>query len=224
MGLLRKSLDAKFNDISKQAVSRNAILKNKCQVRGSFARSDVVQFLNLGCHARALLRVEQLIREQNMVDVFVMIENYCNFLRGKANLVEKNSECPEEIKEAISSLIFASSRCGEFPELQKIREIFTFRCGKEFAARAVELHQNNRVNFKMIQKLSARRPALEIRLKVLKDIAAEIGVTLQLDQDSRLPYEHEEEEQERNKSSTGKYLTPTENTQQFSAYVAQHEH
>ncbi|KAI9085611.1 hypothetical protein K1719_032454 [Acacia pycnantha] len=183
MGLLGKSLDSKFKDISKQAVSRIAMLKNKCQVRGSFARSDVVQFLNLGCHDKALLRVEQLVREQNMVDVFVMIENYCNFLRGRAKLAEKNSECPEEIKEAIASLIFASPRCGEFPELQKIREIFTFRFGKEFAAQAVELHQNNRVNSKMIQKLSARQPAMEIRLKVLKDIAAEIGVTLQLEQD-----------------------------------------
>lgn len=36
----------------------------------------------------------------------------------------------------------------------------------------------------MIEKLSARRPALEIRVKVLKDIATEIGVTLQLEQDS----------------------------------------
>ncbi|XP_054807060.1 uncharacterized protein LOC129309485 [Prosopis cineraria] len=209
MGLLGKSLGSKFKDISKQAVSRTAILKNKFQVRGSYARSDVVQFLDLGYHDRALLRVEQLIREQNMVDVFVMIENYCNFLRGRAKLLEKNSDCPEEIKEATSSLIFASSRCGEFPELQKIREIFTFRYGEGFAAHAVELHQNNRVNSKMILKLSATRPAMEIRLKVLKDIAAEIGVTLQLEQHSKLTNvnklsdEYEEEEHERKKTSNG---------------------
>ena len=43
----------------------------------------------------------------------------------------------------------------------------------------------------MIQKLSNRRPAMEIKLKVLKDIAAEIGVTLQLKNES------EEEENEK---------------------------
>lgn len=51
-------------------------------------------------------------------------------------------ECPDELKEAISSLIFASSRCGEFPELYEIRGVFVSRFGKEVAARAIELHNN----------------------------------------------------------------------------------
>lgn len=58
--------------------------------------------------------------------------------------------CPEELKEAISSLIYAASRCGEFPELQELRVIFTLRFGKEFAARAVELINNCGVNPKVI--------------------------------------------------------------------------
>lgn len=58
-------------------------------------------------------------------------------------------ECPFELKEATSSLIFASSRCGEFPELHKIKEILTSKFGKEFADHAVELHKNNRVNSKV---------------------------------------------------------------------------
>lgn len=58
-------------------------------------------------------------------------------------------ECPEELKEAISSLIFASSRCGEFPELQKIRGIFVSRFGREFAAHAIELRNNSGVNPKV---------------------------------------------------------------------------
>jgi len=59
-------------------------------------------------------------------------------------------ECPVELKEAVSSLVFASSRCGEFPELHKIREILTSKFGKEFAGHAVELHKNNRVNSKVL--------------------------------------------------------------------------
>lgn len=51
-------------------------------------------------------------------------------------------ECPEELKEAVTSLIFAASRCGELPELQKIRALFTSRFGKELASRAVELRTN----------------------------------------------------------------------------------
>ncbi|XP_061348667.1 uncharacterized protein LOC133294033 [Gastrolobium bilobum] len=183
MGLLGKSFTSKLKTITTLAVSRIVILKNQHKVRASYARSDVAQLLNLGNHDHALLRVEQWITELNMLDLFVMIENYCNFLREKAELLEKNKECPDELKEATSSLIFASSRCGEFPELRKIQEIFTSKFGKEFAEHAVELHTNNRVNSKMIQKLSPRRPAMEIRMKALKHIATEVGVTLHLEQD-----------------------------------------
>ncbi|OIW17576.1 hypothetical protein TanjilG_08854 [Lupinus angustifolius] len=183
MGLLGKRFTYKFNKISRVAFSRIAILKKQHKARCSYAKSDVVQFLNLGHHHHALLRVEQWIEEQNMLDVFVMIENCCNFLRERAQVLENNKECPCELKEVISSLIYASSRCGEFPELQKIRDIFTSKFGKEFADHAIELHKNNSVNSKLIQKLSRSPPTMEIRMKALQKIAAEIGVTLHFQQD-----------------------------------------
>jgi hypothetical protein len=55
-------------------------------------------------------------------------------------------ECPDELKEPISSLIYAASRVGDFPELQEIRSILTSRFGKEFAARAIDLRNNCGVN------------------------------------------------------------------------------
>jgi hypothetical protein len=55
-------------------------------------------------------------------------------------------ECPAELKEPISSLIYAASRVGDFPELQEIRSILTSRFGKEFAARAIDLRNNCGVN------------------------------------------------------------------------------
>ncbi|KAA8547810.1 hypothetical protein F0562_004239 [Nyssa sinensis] len=151
-------------------------------VRCSHARSDVLQLLNLGQQERALLRVEHVIKDQNMLDVFVMIENYCCLLIDMDMLIQ-NRECPDELKEAISSLIFASSRCSEFPELQQIREIFTTKFGKAFAAHAVELRNNCGVNPKMIQKLSMRQASLESRLQVLKQIASDNGINLHLEDD-----------------------------------------
>ena len=58
-------------------------------------------------------------------------------------------QCPDELKEAISSLIFAASRCRELPELQKIRGLFTSRYGKELETRDVELRNNCGVNPKV---------------------------------------------------------------------------
>lgn len=172
----------KFKATANLAISRVAVLKNQRQARCSIARSDVVQLLNLGHHERALLRVEQVIKEQNMLDVFDMVEGYCLQAIERINLIQQEKICPEELKEAISSLIYAATRCGEFPELQELRAIFTSRFGKEFATRAVELRNNCGVNTKMIQKLSTRMPSLEQRTKVLKEIAAENNIVLNIEE------------------------------------------
>ncbi|XVE91404.1 hypothetical protein REPUB_Repub01dG0006800 [Reevesia pubescens] len=175
---------SKFKSLINLAISRLAVFKNQRQVRCNQARSDVLQFLETGHHDRALLRVEQVIKEQNMLDVFVMLEGYCNLVIERVHLIEQERVCPDELNEAISGLLFASSRCGDFPELQEIRAVFMSRYGKEFAARAIELRNNCGVNSKIIQKLSTRQPDLQNRRNVLKEIAAENGIDLQLEESS----------------------------------------
>ncbi|XWS30698.1 hypothetical protein CRYUN_Cryun23aG0009600 [Craigia yunnanensis] len=172
---------SKFKTLAKLAISRIVILKNQHQVRYSHARSDVIELLNLGHQERALLRVEHVIKEQNIVDAFSIMESYCHLLIERVMLIQKNKECPDELKEATSSLMFASSRCGEFPELLHIRGVLSSTFGKEFVACAVDLRNNCSVHPKIIQKLSTRQPSLESKLKVLKEIASERGITLHLE-------------------------------------------
>lgn len=172
----------KLKPLVNLSFSRLVILKNQKQARCSLVRTDIIQLLKLGHHDPALVRVEQLIKDQNMLDVFAMIETYCHLLADRINLIEQEKGCPEELNEAISSLIYASTRCGEFPELVELRSVFTSQYGKEFVARAVELRNNCRVNPKMIQKLSTRQPSLESRLKVLQEIASENDIVLQIEE------------------------------------------
>lgn len=117
-----------------------------------------------------------------MLDVLVMVDGYCHLLLQRVNLIEHEKECPDELKEAASSLIFAAPRCGEFPELQEIRAILTSRYGKEFANGATDLRSNCGVNTRMIQKLSPRQSTLETRMKILQEIATENGIVLQLEE------------------------------------------
>ncbi|KAL4278464.1 hypothetical protein GQ457_03G012200 [Hibiscus cannabinus] len=175
---------SKFKSVISVAISRLSVFKNQRLARCNLARSDVVQLLQLGHHDRALLRVEQVMKEQNMLDVFGILEGYCNLLAERIHLIEQERDCPDELKEAVSGLIFASSRCGDFPELQQIRAIFVSRYGKEFAARAIELRNNCGVNTTIIQKLSTKQPDLQSRRNMLNEIAAENGIALQLHETS----------------------------------------
>lgn len=55
-------------------------------------------------------------------------------------------DCPNDVNEAVSTLIFASARCGDLPELPKIRKLFGERYGQRFALVALELLPGNLVN------------------------------------------------------------------------------
>ncbi|QHO15995.1 hypothetical protein S83_032101 [Arachis hypogaea] len=97
---------AKFRPIITLAISRIAVLKNQRQVRLKQARCDVLQLLQLDHHERALLRVEHVIKEQNMLDVYDKIEGYCNLVIERIHLIEQERECPEELKEVASGLLY----------------------------------------------------------------------------------------------------------------------
>ncbi|KAJ0038600.1 hypothetical protein Pint_23292 [Pistacia integerrima] len=202
----------KFKPQVNLAISRLAVLKNQRQVKCNQARSDVVQLLQQGHQERALLRVEHVIKERNMLDAFIMMESYCNLLIERVHLIEQDKECPIELREPISTLLFAASRCGEFPELQEIRALFTSRYGKEFVNRAIELRNNCAVNARMIQKLSTRQPELENRMKVLKEIATENGIVLQLEEASSISSEEildVSKKQNQTEPKTSTNLSPT---------------
>lgn len=175
-----KKLDALFHRTFKASefvylanlvISRMVYLGKQHRIRCQQTRSDVLQLLDLGQKDRALLRLEYLIKEQNMLDAYAMIENYLNLLMERIVILKNNKHCPDELKEAVSNLIFAASRCGELPELQKIRKIFTSRYGKELETCAVELSNNCRVSPKIVVKLSTQPPSFESKLKVLKEMA-----------------------------------------------------
>ncbi|KAA8530562.1 hypothetical protein F0562_005271 [Nyssa sinensis] len=179
--LLGKSFKTyKFKKFVDLIISRIALLKVQHHARWSQARSDVVQLLTLGHQESTLLHVDHVIREQNMLDVLMIIEGYCHLLIERVILVKNSKACPDELKEAISSLIFAASRYGQLPELQKIRGVFTSKFGKQFAKRAVELRNDCGVNPKIVNKLPLQRSSLRTRLKVLKEIASENGITLRI--------------------------------------------
>ncbi|KAK4263775.1 hypothetical protein QN277_029148 [Acacia crassicarpa] len=182
---------SKFIPLVNLANARLAVLKNQRQTRSKQALSDVLQLLQLGPHERALVRVEHVIREQDMMDAYDRIEGYCNLLIERVHLIEQERECPEELKEAVACLLYGSARCGEFPELLEIRTALTSRFGKEFTASAVELRNNCGVHPQMVQKLSTRMPSLERRLKALKEIAAQNGIVLQLEEASSSSFEEQ---------------------------------
>lgn len=139
-------------------------------------RKEIAQFLQAGQEAIARIRVEHVIREQNIRAAYEILELFCEFVLVRVPILESQKECPTELREAIASIIFAAPRCSEVPDLLQIKNLFAAKYGKEFNMAASELRPDSGVNRAIIERLSVRAPPAEARLKVLKEIAQEFSL------------------------------------------------
>ncbi|CAN6563443.1 unnamed protein product [Malus baccata var. baccata] len=161
---------------AKMAVARIKLLRNKRQAVVKQMRRDIALLLQSGQDATARIRVEHVIREQNILAANEFIELFCELVVSRLSIIAKQRECPPDLKEGIASLIFASPRCSEIPELIALRNIFEKKYGKDFVSAAVDVRPSCGVNRMLIDKLSVRTPTGEVKLKLLKEIAKEYQV------------------------------------------------
>ncbi|CAK7355601.1 unnamed protein product [Dovyalis caffra] len=164
---------SKCKTAAKMAVARIKLLSNKREAVVRQMRRDIALLLQSGQDATARIRVEHVIREQNVLAANEFIELFCELVVSRLPIIAKRRECPADLKEGIASLIFASPRCSEIPELVAIRKIFEKKYGKDFVSAATDLRPNSGVNRLLIDKLSVRTPTGEVKLKVMKEIAKE---------------------------------------------------
>lgn len=134
-------------------------------------RREIAQLLQTGQEATARIRVEHIVREQNIMDAYEIVELFSELVTVRLPIIESQKECPLDLREAIASLCFAAPRCSDLPELQVVQSMFAVKYGKEFVVAASELRPDCGVNRQIIEKLSVRAPSAEVKLKLLKEIA-----------------------------------------------------
>ncbi|KAJ7534923.1 hypothetical protein O6H91_12G010300 [Diphasiastrum complanatum] len=167
---------SKCKTLVKLAMARIKLLRNKRDIQVKQMRREIANLLQTGQEPSARIRVEHIIREQNIMAAYEIIELFCELIVVRLPIIESQRQCPLDLKEAIASLIFAAPRCADLPELLEVRGLFGAKYGKEFVAAAGELRPDCGVNRRIIEKLSVRAPSGETKLKLLKEIAAEHNV------------------------------------------------
>ncbi|XP_010937030.1 uncharacterized protein [Elaeis guineensis] len=163
----------KCKTLLKLTIPRIKLLRNRREIQLKQMRRDIAKLLENGQEATARIRVEHIIREENMMAAQEIIELFCELIAVRLPIIETQRECPLDLKEAISSICFAAPRCADLPELQQVQMLFAAKYGKEFVAAATELMPDCGVNRQIIELLSVRAPSVEAKLKLLKEIAEE---------------------------------------------------
>ncbi|XP_026446906.1 uncharacterized protein LOC113347463 [Papaver somniferum] len=164
---------AKCKTLLKLTIPRVKLLRNRREIQLKQMRKDIAKLLENGQEATARIRVEHIIREENMMAAQEILELFSELVAVRLPIIETQRECPLDLKEAISTICFAAPRCADLPELLQVQMLFASKYGKEFITAAAELMPDCGVNRQVIELLSVRAPPAEKKLKLLKEIAEE---------------------------------------------------
>ncbi|KAM3302346.1 putative protein isoform X1 [Capsicum chacoense] len=100
------------------------------------------------------VEVEQLYRNECRLSVYNQLDAFCDCISMNLCDISRNSKLSDDVKEALSSMIFAASRCGELPELHSLRDLFKQHFGQAFDRINVELLPGNSVNLETKKHLT----------------------------------------------------------------------
>ncbi|KAF8065722.1 hypothetical protein HT031_002782 [Scenedesmus sp. PABB004] len=114
---------------------------------------------------------------------YEIIELYLELLAVRSGLVASSKEVPRDMLEALSSVLYASSRVPDLPELTTLHKMFTAKFGKEYVGEACSDVACGRwmVNENLRACLTVEPPEPALKLEALSEIAQEYGVEWDMD-------------------------------------------
>ncbi|KAG5476065.1 hypothetical protein LSCM4_05021 [Leishmania orientalis] len=170
----------------RMATTRLGMQKNKLLNSVKVQRRSVAELLALEKYDSARIKVENCIREDINIEGYEVLSLFLDLLANRVQLIaeskplktekkkkDPSSACPPELKEAITSILWASARIGDsVPELTALRKAFETKFGHEF----VEMSMSNAefsVNQRMMERLGMYTPPNDKCVAYLTSIANE---------------------------------------------------
>ncbi|PPS05066.1 hypothetical protein GOBAR_AA15592 [Gossypium barbadense] len=170
-------LKPKFYSRCKSALRVNKVrletIKKKRNAVEKYLKKDIADLLRNRLYYNAYGRTEGLLVEQNRTTCYKFIEQFSELILKHVSAMQKQSECPEECKGAVSSLIYAAARFADLPELRTLRTLFTEKYGN-----SLEPYNKSRVfaYVQFVQKLQGEPPTKEMKLQLMHVIAKEFSI------------------------------------------------
>ncbi|KAL3528773.1 hypothetical protein ACH5RR_008095 [Cinchona calisaya] len=166
-GLLKSKFYSKCKSAIKMTKIRLEIIKRKRSAMQKYLKNDMIDLLKNGSDTNAYGRVEGLWNELNLSSCYDLVEQYCMHISSHLATMNKQRECPEECREAASSLMFAAARFSDLPELRELRTVFTERYGN-----SIESY----VNKEFVNKLKSKPPTKDMKIQLMQDMALASGI------------------------------------------------
>lgn len=166
--------EAKLKIYLKQATQRIKLANNKRSTASSRHKREIGKLLEEGKTEKAIIRVEHVIRDDYMMEAYEIAELMCDLLYERIRQISKNEICPPDLAEAVSTVIYVSSRL-DISELEEARKQFRKKYGKEFVVLCIE-NSRGTVNNRVVDKLNLIAPSPLLVRSYLQEISKEFCV------------------------------------------------
>lgn len=166
-GILGRGFAARSKSLIKLTKSRIDVIRRKRNATLKFLKKDIADLLANGLDVNAFGRAEGFLAELKVSWCYDFVENCCDFVLKHLSVLQKLRDCPEDCREAISSLMFAAARFSDLPELRDLRDNFLERYGN-----SLELF----VSQQFVENLGSKPFSLEKKVMLLQEIAIEFTI------------------------------------------------
>ncbi|XP_061359576.1 uncharacterized protein LOC133303647 [Gastrolobium bilobum] len=165
--LLKPKFYSKCISYTKCIKTRLETIQKKRRAVQKFMKSDISELLRSGLDYDAYKKAEGLLYEQNMSSCYELIAKFNGCISDHVEDLTKQSDCPDECKEAVPSLMYAAARFADLPELRDLRTLFT-----EKFENSLEHYTSK----EFVEKLRRDPPTREMKIRLLYDIAQEFSI------------------------------------------------
>jgi hypothetical protein len=161
----------------RMGMARIKIQQNKIVNSVKVQRRAIAELMVLGKLDSARVKVESLIRDDVSLGGLEALLLFCDLIASRSQTLASGppDSPPAELKEAIASIIWVSSRLGTIAELVTARAQFKRRYGGLFVQRCLE-NEEYAVCDTIIEKLGLGVPTHDVCVDYLKGIAQEFDV------------------------------------------------
>lgn len=166
--------EGKLKPFLKMTSQRIVIANNKRSAASTKHKREIAKLLEEGKFEKAIIRVEHVIRDDYTTEAYEIIELMCDLLHERARYLTKNEMCPADLTEAVSTVLWASSRV-DISELNGVKKQLSKKYGKEFCELCMH-NSRGTVNEKVLEKLNISPPPKILIRSYLKEIAKEYCV------------------------------------------------
>jgi len=158
----------KLKVASKMGSNRITLQTKKKENELIKSKHEIAVLVNSGKVSKAQIKVESIIRQENIIFVYELVSDYCDLIHERALFIASEKSCPEDLLEAICSIMYSAPRT-DIKELTQLMQLFGAKYGKKF----VETYKENKsdhVPKRITDALSTKPPPRSLVLEKLQEI------------------------------------------------------